>query len=522
VTSRLIVRMTAPLVAMSVSLLVVGVGAAWYVHHLQSRVSDELKANVSSLRAAEELVIALKEIRTLLENCLLTGDRKYLDAVLPLRATTEKWLAEAERWGTGANEQEMMKQARRGHKRFFLEMDQLASQPVASLNRKIRELIETVLVHEILQPTQNYLTLNAAESEASIKENEVFARWLIGGLLLLGICGSAAGLMTGFGFARAFQRSLVQLSLPIRAAAGHLDEVVGPVTFSSTADLREMESVLRMIAERIGAVVGRLRQSEREVLRSEQLAALGQMAAGMAHELRNPLTSMKILVQAALARGEGGGTRDETDTEYLASRPSPSLLALGGRDLIVLEEEITRLERLIQSYLQFAKPPQLEKRIVDIKPLVIQAVQFVTDRAALCATRIETALPAASVTAAVDGAQFRQVLLNLLLNALDATGSGGVVWVDLREDANDWLTLRISDNGTGLPAILGNQIFSPFVTTKETGLGLGLSICKRIIESHGGEIAAANRAEGGAAFTIRLPLPSCQLSAISSQAEAHG
>src|SRR5580693_8404055 len=108
--------MTAPVVAMSVLLLVVGVGAAWYVHHLQSRVSDELQANVSSLRAAEELVIALQEIRTLLDNFLLTGDRKYLDAVPPLRAKTEKWLAEAERWGTGAHEQAMMSTARQGHK----------------------------------------------------------------------------------------------------------------------------------------------------------------------------------------------------------------------------------------------------------------------------------------------------------------------------------------------------------------------------------------------------------------------
>src|SRR5580658_4343374 len=100
--------MTAPLVAMSLLLLVVGVGAAWYVHHLQSRVSDELKANVSSLRAAAELVIALEEIRNLLDKFLLTGDRKYLDGIPPLRAKTEKWLAEAERWGTGSHEQEMM------------------------------------------------------------------------------------------------------------------------------------------------------------------------------------------------------------------------------------------------------------------------------------------------------------------------------------------------------------------------------------------------------------------------------
>ena len=137
--------------------------------------------------------------------------------------------------------------------------------------------------------------------------------------------------------------------------------------------------------------------------------------------------------------------------------------------------------------------------------MINDAVRFVADRAAMFATRTETSLPTEEVRAAVDAAQFRQVLLNVLLNALDATGSGGVVWVDLRTEADGWLRLRVSDNGKGLPAALGNQIFSPFITTKETGLGLGLSISKRIIESHGGEISAANRAEGGAVFTIRLP-----------------
>lgn len=492
-TSRLIVRMTAPLVTTSVSLLVVGVGAAWYVHQLQTRVSDDLRANVSSLRAAEELVIALHEVRALLNAFLLTGDRKYLDAVPAVRPRTEKWLAEAERWGTGVKEKEMMGQARRGHELLFAEIGRLTDKPVAALDQKIDKLIEDVLEREILEPTQRYLTQNAEESDQSIHENQVFAGWLIGGLLLLGICGSAAGLTAGLGFARTFQRSLVQLSLPIRAAAGHLCEVVGPVTFSTTADLHDMENMLQMIAERIEAVVARLRQSEREVVRSEQLAALGQMATGMAHELRNPLTSMKILVQTALTRERASDLAEASD------------IGLGGRDLVVLEEEITRLERLIQMFLQFAKPPQLEKRIVDVKPLIEDVVRFVAPRAAMCAMRIETSLPSESVQAAVDSGQMRQVLLNLLINALEATGSGGVVWVDLRDDADGWLKLRISDNGKGLPAALGNHIFSPFVTTKETGLGLGLSISKRIIESHGGEIAAQNRFDGGAAFTIRLP-----------------
>jgi signal transduction histidine kinase len=291
---------------------------------------------------------------------------------------------------------------------------------------------------------------------------------------------------------------LVQLSVPIRDAAGQLDQIVGPITFSSSGDLQELESVLRLMADRIGAIIERLRRSEREVLRSEQLAAVGQMAAGMAHELRNPLTSMKILVQAALLADDGVAPAKHGAASSVGPR-------LGGRDLAVLEEEIDRLERLVHTFLQFARPPKLEKKTLDVCTVVREAIELVSPRAGE-GRRIDFA-PSGPVWAAVDPDQFRQVLLNLFLNAFDATGPAGVVEVVLEAEPEGWLTLRVRDNGCGLPATLGERIFAPFVTTKETGLGLGLSICKRIAEAHGGEITGANRPEGGAVFTLRLPIP---------------
>ncbi|SRR6266851_7844330 len=105
----------------------------------------------------------------------------------------------------------------------------------------------------------------------------------------------------------------------------------------------------------------------------------------------------------------------------------------------------------------------------------------------------------------VDSGQFSQVLLNLLLNALDAQGYGGLVRVELGLDPDRRLRLEVSDSGCGLPRELGSRIFAPFVTTKATGLGLGLSICKRIAEAHGGSIGGVNRPEGGAVFTVHLP-----------------
>jgi signal transduction histidine kinase len=125
--------------------------------------------------------------------------------------------------------------------------------------------------------------------------------------------------------------------------------------------------------------------------------------------------------------------------------------------------------------------------------------------------RLECDLPAEPVPLEADAGQPRQVVLNLVLNALDAVPEGGVVSLQVRRRASGagggWLILRVADTGPGLPAGLGARVFEPFVSTKETGLGLGLSVCKRIVKAHGGEITAANRPEGGAVFTVRLPLP---------------
>jgi two-component system, NtrC family, sensor histidine kinase HydH len=266
---------------------------------------------------------------------------------------------------------------------------------------------------------------------------------------------------------------------------------VGPITFSAQAGLEELEIVLHKIADQIGDVVERLQESRREALRAEQLAAVGQMAAGIAHELRNPLMAMKILVQAA-------------------AEASPAHLA--DRDLLVLEEEITRLERSTETFLDFARPPEIERRTFDLRLLIGQVLDLVSARAERQGIRLSCDFPEGqTIPIRADMGQVRQVLLNLVLNALDAVHDGGAVFVEIEtataagNGSPGWVTVRVRDTGRGLPSELGSKIFEPFVSTKPTGIGLGLSISKRIVESHGGQIQAVNRPGGGAEFTVRLP-----------------
>jgi signal transduction histidine kinase len=473
--------------------LLVGAYGAWHVQRSQRTASEALALNVGSMRAAEEIAIGIRDVRAHLDHFLLSGDPASLAEVPQLHREMDRWLAAAAHTAVTPREHELIAVLTRRYERFFAQLTRLARVPARARAGAVRVLIARA--NDILTPAQEYLDYNEEEISRSSAANQRTARRLIVGLLLLGVCGPVSGLLAGYGIAWAVHRSVVRLSVPVRDAAGKLNGVVGPLTVSgpltATLSLEELEESLRCLADQVGAVVERLQQSQREALRAEQLAAVGQMAAGLAHELRNPLTSMKILVQSAAA-GSGG---------------------LAGRDLGVLEEEITRLEALTVSLLDFARPPQPHKRPFEVRALVEDTIELLSGRAGQRDVRLECDLPATPVWLQADLGQVRQVVLNLVLNALEASADGTAVRVRLAPapppsrpgEAGHGVEITVEDSGSGLPADLGRDIFAPFVSTKPTGLGLGLSICKRITEAHGGRIVAADRPGGGARFAVHLP-----------------
>jgi signal transduction histidine kinase len=213
-----------------------------------------------------------------------------------------------------------------------------------------------------------------------------------------------------------------------------------------------------------------------EVRRSERLAVMGQMAAGVAHEIRNPLSSMKMTVQM-LREG--------------AAKPEPYDLLL---------REIERLELTAAELVGVSQP--LRKEPVRLDAVVDDVLELMRRRLDHLAVRVERRY-APTPEVRVDVARFKRCVMNLVLNGAQAMPSGGPLRVDLAP-RDGRVRLAVTDGGPGVPPEVRDRIFEPFVTTKQDGVGLGLALTKRIVEDHGGAIGF-EPAERGTTFWVELP-----------------
>jgi len=218
---------------------------------------------------------------------------------------------------------------------------------------------------------------------------------------------------------------------------------------------------------------------ERESARARHLAALGEMSAVLAHEIRNPLTSLKGHSQLLM----------ESLTSLGLEKPRSKA------ERVV--NEAVRLEHITNDLLDFVKQGELDRAPTDLSQLVRDSAA-----AAVPADRLKLELPEEIPVLSVDGPKLGQLIDNLLQNAVQA-GSGPVE-VSLVVSAGE-VALSVRDHGPGLPAGQEDRIFEPFVTTRVRGTGLGLAIARRIADRHGGTLAASNHPEGGALFRLTLP-----------------
>jgi len=229
------------------------------------------------------------------------------------------------------------------------------------------------------------------------------------------------------------------------------------------------------------------------LLNTERLAAAGTFASGVAHEVNNPLASISSLVQALLS--------DEADQDRRTA-------------LTTILSQITRIATTLKDLVNFARPAPAERKLLDLNDMISETLRLVTYNKRFGGIRIEPSLNSELSPAYADANGIQQVLLNLLFNAADANeAEGGVIQVTTENrrapqaDGAARVVMRVVDNGRGIASENLERVFDPFFTTKPagSGVGLGLSICQRIVLSNHGTIRVESESGDGTAVTICLP-----------------
>jgi signal transduction histidine kinase len=250
--------------------------------------------------------------------------------------------------------------------------------------------------------------------------------------------------------------------------------------------------VERILADVLGQDMAKLAAQEKQQL-------LARLLARLAHEIRNPLSSLAIHVQLL---------------EEDVAQAGPSLKAQTAGRFEIIRSELHRLENLMRQFLSLAAPSSADLQTVVVADVVRYVCELLRPEAAARGIELVMDLADAPPPLIADPAQLKQVVINLVINAIQAVERDGRIEVSLRADRDAGAcTIRVSDNGPGVPGEKRSAIFEPFFTTKSEGSGLGLWIVLQIATAHGGTVTVDDRPDGGAAFTLRLPI---------REANAHG
>lgn len=451
----------------------------------QDKIAWVLQESVASRKAAFKLEESL--------NGLIAQERDTEKSVTDLHHEEARELLQGlAKYADQPEERELYESMKASYQKYYDLWTSTPAKDRPGHNKAIRKAIQ-VLDEEVRKPCHEFWEFNNRLLDESTRQHERVLHQLGLGMALVGGLGGFAGLVLGFGVARGLSRSIRRLLVQISDAAGKLGPPLPPVVLTREGDFRDLHAQVDQLTARIEVVVQELQEREREVLRAEQLAAVGQLAAGVAHEVRNPLTSIKMLVQLALEDTSG----------------------LPRDDLWVIESEVRKMEHSLQVFLDFARPPKPERRLLNLHDVIGGVLNLVRGRAEKQRVAVRLQAPQEPILLMGDAGQLQQVLVNLVLNAFDAMPGGGALKLTVRQ-VGGWIEIDVSDTGHGVSEELIPRLFQPFASGKDTGLGLGLAISLRIAEDHGGTIVVTNRPGEGATFTLRLSTALSETKSVST------
>jgi two-component system, NtrC family, sensor histidine kinase HydH len=475
-----------PLVALGILVAVACLAGSWYINRLQAELARAVSQDAAGREAAVDLQLQLRHLRV--HTLVLFADptdarRETVQADL---AHVDAALAAIQQTATTPEDAQLSQRIVQDYARYRedLALDRLPAAAKMSSSDVVR-WSDAHHMRDLLAPCVELADRQSKRMRDSLERSETQTAWAGRVLFSLGFAGVLAGLLSGYATARALTQRVARLSIRVQAVQAHLDQEVGEMTVQAPSHFGDLDRQLDRVVARVSAVCQRLQEQERELLRAEQLAAVGELAAGVAHEVRNPLTGVKFLLQAAV--------RPQNPTPLTPDR------------LHLLLQEVARIERTVQGLVDFAHAGPRDLRTHDVRTFVEAAVDVAQSQAERKSVSVTLNSSHEPLHAAIDSDQFLSLLTNLLFNAIDATPPSGEVAVSTSTAPGGMIQIDVVDSGSGIDRALAGKLFTPFATTKPTGTGLGLTVARRVAREHGGDLTAADRPGGGACFTLTLP-----------------
>ncbi len=460
-----------------------GLVMVWYTYQIEGLLSSIIYRNIAAYQAAEALETALINQKGFVSYYFIDGDPTWLRQLGEYRQIFRERLRTVRAIAENDVQKEAIHKIDQEYANYISAKDRLISlyeigerEAGSELHPEVRHSF-----FKILRLCENYKDMISKQIIQARKTSQTQAKEL------RIIAGSAMliELILGVLLVTVLARSILG---PIRRLTREAEK--SPGEYKAADEIQALSHSVRNLMDDVDQAKFELEKSREHLAQSEKMAMVGKLAAGMAHSIRNPFTSVKMRLFSLSRSLELSETQKE--------------------DFEVISKEIRQIDTIVQNFLEFSRPPKLKMQQISLSAVVDAVIQLLEHRLESYGVdiRIDREQPLPEMMA--DPEQIKEVFVNLVVNSCEALKTGGRIVIHeqvcVRPPLGEVAVIRVSDNGPGIPDSIKDKILQPFFTTKEEGTGLGLSIAARVIEEHRGRLDVTSKNGEGATFIITLPL----------------
>jgi signal transduction histidine kinase len=476
-------RISLILAGLVVIILCGGLGAIWYSFRMEKLVSEIVDTHLAAFRTAEALEIALVNQKGFASYYFIDGNPDWLRQLGEYRQIFKERLKEARQGARNADQQAMIARIAAEYDLYVESKDRVLDfyqqgnrEEGARLHREVRDHF-----FKLLTLSEEYKALH----ERQIQSVRTDTQAKVGQLRAVVVASILFSSLLAVALALVFIRQVLE---PVRRLTREASRE-GPNPFEGN-EISALSRSVRGLIEDVGHTQIELEKSRENLLQAEKMALVGKLAAGMAHSIRNPFTSVKM--------------------RLFSLNRSLDLSEAQEEDFQVISDEIRHIDTIVQNFLEFSRPPKLQLQRISPSAVVDMACQLLEHRLRAYDVSVQVLREATLPEIEADPDQLKEVLVNLVVNACEAMEKGGRI--EIRErlatvaGRGNAAVIEVSDDGPGISEEMREKVFQPFFTTKEEGTGLGLSIATRIVGEHRGTIDVSSTPGRGTTFIITLPI----------------